>query len=84
MGIISERIEGKIIEVVVQSSNFKHLKYDTESKVLTVTFNNGYIYDYIDVPWEIFTKLRLSESQGKYFSQNISKNYKFTKKDASV
>lgn len=79
MGIISESINGTIIEVVIQSSNLKAAQYNTESKKLLVTFNNGSIYEYEDIPWEKFTKFRMSESQGKFFNQNISKTHKFTK-----
>jgi len=79
MGIISEQISGHTISVIIQSSNLKAASYDTISKVLTTTFNNGSIYEYYDVPWELFTKFRMSESQGKHFNTNISKNYKYKK-----
>jgi hypothetical protein len=79
MGIISEKIEGKIIEVQISSSNLKGAKYNTEDKNLLVEFNNGAIYEYEDVPWEVFTKLRMSESQGKFFNASIAKTYKYKK-----
>lgn len=79
MAILTEKIEGSIIEVSIQSSNLKSAKYDTTSKELTITFNNGSIYVYSDVPWEIFTKMRMSESQGKFFNLNIAKKYNYKK-----
>jgi hypothetical protein len=79
MAIISEKIEGKIIEVLIESSNLKSAKYNTESQDLVMTFNSGAIYEYNNVPWEKFTKFRMSKSQGKYFNENISKSYKYTK-----
>jgi hypothetical protein len=79
MGIISEKIEGVMIDVIVNSSNIKTAKYNTESKDLIVEFNNGSQYEYSDVPWEKFTKFRMSESQGKYFNTNISKTHKYKK-----
>ena len=79
MSILSEKIDGKIINVTIQSSNIKFASYNTEIKVLTITFNNGTQYEYYDVPWDIFTKLRSSESQGKYFTTNIRNTYKFKK-----
>ena len=79
MGIISEQISGHTISVIIQSSNLKSASYDTSTKVLTTAFNNGSIYQYYDVPWELFTKFRMAESQGKYFNMNISKNYKYKK-----
>lgn len=79
MGILSERIEGTIISVDIKSTNLKSAVYDTGSKVLTVTFNNGHIYEYYEFPWEKFAKLRMSESQGKYFNSDINGKYKFKK-----
>ena len=79
MGILSEKIDGKIIEVSIQSSNLKSATYNTESEDLTVTFNNGSIYVYNKVPWTKFTKFRMAESQGKYFNENIAKSHKYQK-----
>jgi hypothetical protein len=79
MGIISERIDGKIINVDVKSSNIKFASYDTETKTLTITFNTNQKYEYYDVPWKIFTRFRSESSQGKYFTQNIKSKYKFKK-----
>jgi hypothetical protein len=73
MGIISERIDGKLIEVTIQSANLKLASYNTETEDLTVTFNNGTIYEYNKIPWTKFTKFRMAESQGKFFSEHIIK-----------
>lgn len=79
MGIISEKIEGKIITVEVNSSNLRSASYDTEKKVLTVVFNNGSIYEYLDFPWEMFTKFRISDSQGKFLNTTIKGKYSYNK-----
>lgn len=79
MAIISEKIEGKKIDVKITSSNLKSASYDTESEVMNVTFNSGSIYEYNNVPWNIFTKFRMAESQGKFFNEHISRNYKYNK-----
>lgn len=79
MGIISEKIEGKLIEVTIQSSNLSSAKFNTETEDLIVSFNNGAVYEYSKVPWEKFTKFRLSESQGKFFNENIARKYTYKK-----
>ena len=79
MAIISEQISGATINVVINSSNLKFASYQTEVKTLTITFKNDSIYEYYGVPWEVFTKLRMSESQGKFFNMNISRGYKYKK-----
>lgn len=79
MAILSEKIEGPVIEVLIESSNLKSASYNTELSNLQVTFNSGAIYEYNNVPWEKFTKFRMAKSQGKYFNENISRSYKFNK-----
>lgn len=79
MGIITEKINGKMIDVEIQSSNISSASYDSESENLKITFKNGSIYEYTKVPWQVFTKFRLSESQGKFFSEHIKSVYTFKK-----
>lgn len=79
MGIISENINGKLIEVVIKSSNLAEAVYNTETKNLRVSFNSGSIYEYDDVPWDVFTKFRMADSQGSFFSKNIARSYKYKK-----
>lgn len=79
MGIITEKINGKMIDVEIQSSNITSASYDSESENLKITFKNGSIYEYTKVPWQVFTKFRLSESQGKFFSEHIKSVYTFKK-----
>ncbi len=81
MGILSEKIEGKVISITIKSSNLSSATYNTETEDLLMTFNNGTIYEYKSVPWTIFTKFRMSESQGKFFNANIAKKYTFKKVD---
>ena len=75
MSILSEKIEGENILVEIQSSNIKAAAYNTRTEDLTVTFNTGGIYEYNKVPWTTFTKFRMSESQGKFFNENIAKKH---------
>jgi hypothetical protein len=79
MAILSEKIEGKLIVVTIGSTNLKEATYDTEKEILTVTFNNGSIYEYNKVPWANFTKFRLAESHGKHFNENIAKAHAYKK-----
>lgn len=79
MAILKEEIIGTKIINEIQSSNIKKTEYDTESKKLLITFNNGALYEYDEVPHQLYTQFRMSESQGKFFSTKISKNYKYKK-----
>jgi hypothetical protein len=79
MGIIKETIDGTKIINEINSSNLLKTTYDTESKALVVEFKNGTQYEYVDVPHQIYTRFRMSESQGKFFISDISKKYKYRK-----
>jgi hypothetical protein len=77
MGIIKEEIVGTKIINEIQSSNIKKTEYDTQSKDLIVEFNSGLKYAYENVPHQLYTQFRMSESQGKFFNSKISKAYKY-------
>ena len=79
MGIIKEEIVGTKIKNEIKSSNIKSTEYDTQTKKLVVEFNNGAKYEYDEVPHQIYTKFRLAESQGKFFTTDIAKKYQYKK-----
>jgi hypothetical protein len=79
MAITKEEIIGTRILNEVQSSNIVKTEFDTETKSMIVEFKNGTRYQYENVPHEVYTRFRMTESQGKFFSSDISKKYKFTK-----
>jgi hypothetical protein len=77
MAILREEIRGTKIINEIQSSNIRKTEFDTESKELIVEFNNGLIYSYENVPHQLYTQFRMSESQGKFFNSKIAKVYKY-------
>lgn len=79
MGIIKEVIDGTKIKNEIKSSNIKSSEYDTKSKELVVEFNNGAKYKYDKVPHQVYTKFRLAESQGKFFTTDIATQYSYKK-----
>lgn len=79
MAIKKETISGTKIINEIESSNLHKTEYDTETNKLVVEFKNGSRYEYDEVPHKIYTQFRLSESQGKFFNNEISKTYKYKK-----
>jgi hypothetical protein len=77
MAIIREQINGTKIINEIQSSNIRKTEFDTETKELIVEFNNGLKYSYENVPHQVYTQFRMSESQGKFFNSKIAKTYKY-------
>ena len=79
MAIIKEEIVGAKIINEIQSSNLVKTEYDTLTKKLVVEFKNGLKYEYDEVPNQLYTSFRSSESQGKFFNTSIAKAFKYKK-----
>jgi hypothetical protein len=79
MAIIREQINGTKIINEILSSNIRKTEFDTETKELVVEFNNGIKYSYENVPHQVYTQFRMSESQGKFFNSKIAKIFKYKK-----
>lgn len=79
MAIIKEEIVGAKIINEIQSSNLVKTEYDTLTKKLVVEFKNGLKYEYDEVPHQLYTSFRSSESQGKFFNTSIAKAFKYKK-----
>ena len=79
MAIKKEEIKGTKILNEIESANITRSEYDTESKEMIVEFKNGTRYIYNGVPHNVYTKFRMSESQGKFFTAEISKKFKYAK-----
>ena len=63
----------------VNSSNLASIGYNSENKTLEVEFKHGGIYQYLNVPEDIFNELMSAQSHGVYFSANIRNDYEFSK-----
>lgn len=79
MAILKEEIKGTKILNEIQSSNVIKSEYDTATRKMIIEFKNGLRYEYDEVPLQIYTQFRMSESQGKFFSSKISKTFKYKK-----
>jgi len=59
----------------VQSSNIAEVGYSEETSTLYVTFKNGGMYAYFEVPKEIYNDFLQASSLGSYFFRNIKGAY---------
>jgi len=63
-----------IYEKDLNSSAISHIKYNTETEILSITFTSGNtVYDYPGVPHHEVKSLTAAESVGKYFATHIRK-----------
>ena len=57
----------------VKSSNIATIGYNETSKLLEVEFSNGAVYQYTDVPANIYQELMSASSHGRYFDAHVKK-----------
>lgn len=57
----------------VRSSNLKSVGYDPSNSILEVEFHGGRIYNYFEVPLEIYDALMKAPSKGTFLDRNIKK-----------
>ena len=81
---IDESILDVDSRINVKSSNIKTLGYNSKKKLLHIEFHNGSIYEYSDVPKNLYDDIIKNKdtslfSVGKYFAKNIRSKYKFIK-----
>ena len=63
----------------VLSSNLKSVGYDDTENILEIEFKSGSIYQYFDVPREIYDELMRAQSKGKYFWRWIRDEFEYEK-----
>lgn len=63
----------------VSSSNLASIGYDSENEILEIEFNHGGVYQYFNVPEEVYEELMSADSHGRYFSANIRNDYEYQK-----
>ncbi|MEO6454986.1 MAG: KTSC domain-containing protein [Ginsengibacter sp.] len=61
------------------SSVVSAISYNAATATLRITFVSGMIYDYKNVPEEVYTALKTSGSKGTYLNQQIKGSYRFEK-----
>ena len=55
----------------VESSNIAMVGYDEEQKILEITFRDGRVYHYLEVPPERALSLLRAESKGRFLNSDI-------------
>jgi len=73
-GNITEREASKKISISmsdIKSSNIKCMGYSEKTQQLRVHFTNGGLFQYKDVPVDVYNEMMKADSIGSYFSKNI-------------
>lgn len=65
--------------ISISSSSLVSVGYDSDSQTLEVEFKGGTVYQYFNVPENVYHNLMSATSHGVYFSANIRDNYDYEK-----
>lgn len=72
--------EKTLLRNSVESSNINSIGYDAANEILEIEFNHGGVYQYSDVPKNVYEELINADSHGSFFDRNIKKaGYRFVK-----
>ncbi|MEW6081858.1 MAG: KTSC domain-containing protein [Bacillota bacterium] len=63
----------------VTSSSVASIGYDSNTMTLEVEFTSGSIYQYYDVPENVYQEFMRASSKGQFLHANIRHNYRYTK-----
>jgi hypothetical protein len=61
------------------SSVVATIRYDENTSTLRVVFVSGMVYDYKNVPEEVFHEMKKAGSKGTYLNKHIKGSYDFKK-----
>jgi hypothetical protein len=61
----------------VESSHIAMVGYDEDQQILEITFRDGRVYHFLEVPPERVLSLLRAESKGRYFNSDIKPDYDF-------
>ena len=59
------------------SSAVAAINYDADTSTLRICYLSGAVYDYKDVPRNVFTAMKASGSKGAFLNRNIKNKYGF-------
>ena len=59
----------------IESMMFSHHAYDPNTRVMTVQYKNGGVYQHDDIPAEKYDAFVGNKSPGKFFNEKIRTNF---------
>jgi hypothetical protein len=65
------------------SSVIRYFAYDDARRELRIRFQSGRRYIYLDVPPEVFDRMKASFSKGEFFNQHIRDHFRFAREPES-
>ncbi|HTI06921.1 MAG TPA: KTSC domain-containing protein [Puia sp.] len=61
------------------SSVIRTMHYDRATHKLRIIFVSGMVYDYLEVPEEVYREMKEAGSKGTFLNQRIKNNFSYRK-----
>jgi len=68
-----------MIRIPVDSSNVAEIGYDLSTQTLEIQFKDGNVYQYFDVPQNVYDNLLSANSKGQFLNREIKVNYRYAR-----
>lgn len=65
--------------IALTSSTMRSVGYDKQTMTMEVVFVNETVYQYFDVPEQVFEGLLVAPSAGAYLNSNIRNVYRYSR-----
>jgi KTSC domain-containing protein len=62
---------------IMPSTVISKFFYNEDSRILKIVFMSGIVYEYKNVPANVYQAMKTSGSKGIYFNQHIKGRYEF-------
>lgn len=63
------------------STVIKSYDFDAAARILTIRFTSEAVYNYLEVPQEVYDAFRMFREKGVFYNQNIKGKYQFQRID---
>jgi hypothetical protein len=61
----------------LKSTSLAEVGYEREESLLRIQFQSGAIYEYFDVPANVYEDLLHASSAGRFFNENVNGEFDF-------
>ncbi len=65
------------------SSVIARYHYDPARQILTIVYQSGMVYDYLDVPESVYAAMKKVKSKGTFLNKEIKGKYEFKQVQSS-
>jgi ATP-dependent DNA helicase RecG len=81
LNVITTADNSGMVRARVASSNIASVGYNKEKEILEIEFNHGGVYQYFNVPENVYLDLKNAASHAAYFMHEVKDKYRCEKKD---